>query len=244
MTKSENGRTAQSRQSEVRTAAKQPRGKALYDESHTFSLAKQVAVALHELLGPMCEVVIHDFSDLEHSIVHLEGDITNRAKGGAATDLLLERVRRADTDRDLYAYATSLPGGRRMKSSTIFIRGANGQAVGALCVNLDVTHFIAFRNSLNALVTTKDSDAERTTEMLSDNIFETVQNAVAEVLYDAGLSLHALARDEKIELVKQLESRGMFQVKKAVPIVADMLGLSRATVYNYLREGRGIGREA
>jgi predicted transcriptional regulator YheO len=34
----------------------------------------------------------------------------------------------------------------------------------------------------------------------------------------------------------RLSEKGVFQVKKAVPIIADMLGLSRATVYNYLRE--------
>jgi len=237
MSKSENGQTARSRQLEDRTAVKHPRGKAL-TETIAFDLAKQVAVALHELLGSMSEVVIHDFADLEHSIIHIEGNVTHRAKGGSATDLLLEKVRNGETDEDLYAYATSLPGGRQMKSSTIFLRNANAQAIGALCVNLDVTDFVAFRNSLNVLVSTRDNGTERPNETLSDNIFETVHNAVAEILYDSGRSLHAVTREEKIELVRQLESRGMFQVKKAVQIVADMLGLSRATVYNYLREGK------
>ena len=237
MTKSENGRTARSRQSEVRTAVKQPRGKPL-DDDITFDLAKQVAVALRELLGSMCEVVIHDFADLEHSIIHIEGNVTNRAKGGAATDLLLERVRNGDTGQDLYAYATSLPGGRVMKSSTIFLRDAKGDAAGALCINLDMTNFVAFRNTLNAFVTTHNGDEERTVETLSDNILDTVQNAMAETLFDTGRSLHALTREEKIDLMNKLEEKGLFQVKKAVPIVADMLGLSRATVYNYLREGR------
>jgi predicted transcriptional regulator YheO len=201
-----------------------------------FSVAGQLAASLHQLLGPMCEVVVHDFTDLEHSIIQIEGDITHRAIGGAATDLLLEKVATGETGHDLHSYATSLPGGRMMKSSTIFLRDTGGCAVGALCVNLEVTEFVAMRNSLNAFVHT--GDGERTNETLSDNIFDTVQSAVAETLYESGRSLHGLSRDETIELVSQLDAKGLFQVKKAVPIVADMLGLSRATVYNYLREGR------
>jgi len=211
------------------------------DTATAFSIAKQMAKALHELLGPMCEVVLHDFRDLEHSIIHIEGNVSNRTIGGAATDLILDCVRNGTTQGDLYGYATSLPGGHMMKSSTIFLRDSEGAAVGALCVNLDVTNFVAFRNALNVFVNIRSDDDERPVETLSDNILETVQNAVAETLYDTGRSLAMLTREDKIELMNLLESKGLFQVKRAVPIVADLLGLSRATVYNYLREGRDHG---
>lgn len=237
MSESTTGRAA--RQPNARAAAPPRRGKRIAQHAEAFNIATQLAIALHELLGPMCEAVLHDFKDLEHSIVHIEGNVTNRAIGGAATDLILECVRTTRTDQDLYGYATSLPGGRIMKSSTIFLRDESGVAFGALCVNLDVSDFVAFRNTLNAFVQTKDN--ERTTETLSDNIFDTVQSAVAETLFESGRSLHSMSRDDKIELMIQLEHKGLFQVKKAVPIVADMLGLSRATVYNYLRQGRDNG---
>lgn len=208
-------------------------------EHVTFVIAKQLSTALQKLLGPMCEVVVHDFADLEHSIVHIAGDVTHRAVGGPATDLILEKVRKGETEQDLYGYATSLPGGRMMKSSTIFLRDEDGRTIGALCVNLDVTDFVAARNALNAFVAA--SNSEHATETFSDNIFDTVQSVVAETLYETGRSLVGMSREDKIELMSQLESKGLFQIKKAVPIVADMLGLSRATVYNYLRESRAGG---
>lgn len=206
------------------------------DAEITFAVSRQLATALHQLLGPMCEVVVHDFTDLEHSIVHIEGNVTHRTIGGSATDLILECVAQGNTDQDLYGYATSLPGGRMMKSSTIFLRDSRARAIGALCVNLDVTDLVAARNALNALVHTKDEG--RTSETFSDNIFDTVQSMLTETLYETGRSLHAMSREDKIELIHRLEARGLFQMKKAVPIVADLLGLSRATVYNYLRQGR------
>jgi len=229
------------RQSNARAIAKPRRGAHAPDTHTAFGVATQLAAALHQLLGPMCEVVLHDFQDLEHSIIHIEGDITHRAIGGAATDLILEKVAQGDTDQDLYDYATSLPGGRVMKSSTVFLRDTKGKAIGALCVNLDMTDFVVLRNRLNALVHIGDN--ERTIETLSDNIFDTVQSAVAETLYEANRSLSSMYREDKIALMSQLEAKGLFQVKKAVPIVADMLGLSRATVYNYLREGRANGNK-
>jgi predicted transcriptional regulator YheO len=225
-----------SRQSKSRATAKPRHGTRSADSRISFDVATQLAAALHQLLGPMCEAVLHDFADLEHSIVHIEGNVTHRAIGGAATDLILEKVAQGDTRQDLHGYATSLPGGRLMKSSTIFLRDADGCAIGALCVNLDLTDFVAIRNSLNAFVHTKDS--ERTAETLSDNIFDTVQSAVDETLHEGGRSLPSMSREDKVALMSRLEARGLFQVKKAVPIVADMLGLSRATVYNYLRQGR------
>jgi len=206
------------------------------DRATLFAALHQLAVALRNLLAPLCEVVIHDFADLEHSIVCLEGNITGRAVNGAATDLLLSKVKSGDTVEDLHDYLTSLPGGRVMKSSTIFLRDETGKAYGAFCVNFEITGFMAFQHTLDAFTATD----ERTgvTEMLTDDIQTTIQSLVAETLLEMGDSASMMSRDDKIELVQRLQGKGIFQVKKAVPVLADLLGLSRATLYNYLRESR------
>src|SRR5579859_6106344 len=96
----------------------------LTNRAEAFSILSQLAVGLRRLFDPYCEVVVHDFTDLEHSIVCLEGNITGRSIGGAATDLLLEKASSGETSEDLHGYLTSLSGGRVMKSSTIFLRDA------------------------------------------------------------------------------------------------------------------------
>ena len=87
-----------------------------------FALLKQMSVGIVKLFAPHCEVVIHDFSDLEHSIIHIEGNISGRKVGGAATDLLLTQARSGNTVQDFYNYQTFLPNGRNMKSCTMFLR--------------------------------------------------------------------------------------------------------------------------
>ena len=206
----------------------------------TYGVLRQVAAALERLFEPFCEVVIHDFADFEHSIVCLAGNITNRNIGGAATDLLLAKASDGETDEDLYNYLTSLPGGRMMKSCTIFLRDEQGRARGAFCINFDITAFVAMRNQLGRFIATADHGD--IVETFTDDIEETVQNLIAETLAEIGQGQPLLNRDDKIDLIRRLDEKGVFQVKKMAPFVADQLGVSRATIYNYLREGRGEQR--
>jgi predicted transcriptional regulator YheO len=67
---------------------------------------------------------------------------------------------------------------------------------------------------------------------------ETLHSVIAQTLYQMGESHAILDRDAKVELIRRLDEKGIFQVNKAVPLLADLLGFSRATVYNYLRDAR------
>src|SRR3954468_3357087 len=208
----------------------------MQDKGETLRLLRQLAVALRRLFSPFCEVVIHDFTDFEHSIVCIEGNVTNRQVGGAATDLLLAKASQGDTDEDLYNYLTSLPGGRLMKSCTVFLRDEGGAAYGAFCVNFDMTAFVGMSKVMVSFVATEER--EDVVETFSNDIEDTIHSIVADTLHELGQALPLNGRDEKIELIARLSEKGVFQVKKSVSILADQLGLSRATVYNYLREVR------
>ena len=118
------------------------------DKEATFALLKQISVGVAKIFAPHCEVVIHDFSDLERSIIHIDGNISGRKVGGGATDLLLTQARSGDTVRDFYNYQTSLPNGKKMKSCTMFLRDENGTAYGAFCINLDIGVFAGFHRVL------------------------------------------------------------------------------------------------
>jgi predicted transcriptional regulator YheO len=45
-----------------------------------------------------------------------------------------------------------------------------------------------------------------------------------------------MTTDEKIKLVKELLDNGLFQIKGGVDQVAHLLGITRFTVYNYLKK--------
>ena len=65
----------------------------------------------------------------------------------------------------------------------------------------------------------------------------TLERLIAAVEVELGASLAALSREDKQRAVRLLDERGAFQLRRSVELVADALGVSRFTVYNYLNAG-------
>jgi HTH domain len=61
-----------------------------------------------------------------------------------------------------------------------------------------------------------------------------VQGLLADVAVELGGPLRDLSRHDKQRAVLLLESRGAFEYRKSAEIVAEALGVTRFTVYNYL----------
>jgi HTH domain len=65
----------------------------------------------------------------------------------------------------------------------------------------------------------------------------TLDRMIAAVEAQFGAPLVDLSREDKQRAVRLLDDQGAFQLRKAVEEVADALGVSRFTVYNYLNAG-------
>ena len=61
-----------------------------------------------------------------------------------------------------------------------------------------------------------------------------MQEAVA----GTGKQLSMLTKEDKVAVVRYLDEKGAFLIKKSAERVADFLGISRFTVYNYLNESQ------
>nr|BFE53702.1 hypothetical protein GCM10017745_71290 [Saccharothrix mutabilis subsp. capreolus] len=170
-------------------------------------------------LGPGTEVVLHDLAALPNSIVAIAGDLTGRKVGGPMTDLLLGLVRRGTT-HDLPGYETYAPDGRPIRSSTVFLRDADGVAIGCLCVNSDT-------GSPKPPVETFPSDVDTLQRVL-------VERAIGSV----GVPVELMKKSHKSQVVKMLDDAGLFLIRDSVDHLAGVLGVTRYTIYNYLNEHR------
>jgi uncharacterized protein YqgV (UPF0045/DUF77 family) len=65
-----------------------------------------------------------------------------------------------------------------------------------------------------------------------------VNALLAEVADELGGPLHGLSRSDKQQAVLLLEAKGAFEYRKSAEIVAEALGVTRFTVYNYLNRAR------
>ena len=100
-----------------------------------------IADMLTQTFGSDCEVVLHDLNDPEHSVVYVSNGTVTGRRPGDSFDQLVRQVILSDGRKDDYAanYYFTAPNGKRIRSSTVFIRDADGRLEGALCINLDTT---------------------------------------------------------------------------------------------------------
>ncbi|MEO3749562.1 PAS domain-containing protein [Streptomyces sp. B6B3] len=207
--------------------------------------AEKIAVALGRMFPGLCEVVLHDLRDPDQAIRAIENNLSGRSVGdpppglgglGGApmTELGLARIRDPDYPGVLQNYPNRFPDGRPAKSTSIGLKNSRGAYVAALCLNLDVSLLGTAARSLANLVRTDDSD-EPLAETLRARSLDELRAAVEEFAAARGHTPRGLDAAARRELVRSLRERGFLQVKHSVQALTDLLGISRATVYNYLR---------
>lgn len=191
--------------------------------------------------GPACEVVVHDLSQPERSVVHVAGEVTGRTPGAPATDLLLKCLRDGIPDHPLY-YDVCTADGRTLRSSSVFLT-QRGVAFGAFCVNVDVSDFVRLKGLLDTLIRPVAGQVVAK-ETFARNARDVVANAVLEACGSLGRGTSALTRRERRRVIEKLHREGVFQLKKAPVYVAEVLGVSRFTVYSDLKAAQRVDATA
>lgn len=201
-----------------------------------------VVRGLAQLLGPECEVVLHDFKEMPHTIVAIEnGHVTGRKVGDAPTDLMLRTLRTVHAGRGQPRVYMSSSRGKILRSLGVTLFDERGAAFGLLGINLDVTQLITAQRAIAGLTTIDQENHAMTPEgeeIFAADIREVVDGMVAKILAEKGKSPAGMSRDEKMEVVKQLEERGAFLVKRSAEQVAEALEISRYTIFSYLKQIR------
>ena len=195
--------------------------------------AEKIAVALGRMFPGMCEVVLHDLRDPGHAIRAIEGSLSGRSVGDPATELGLARIADPDFPDVLQNYPNRFPDGRPAKSTSIGIRNADGVYIAALCLNLDVSALDGAARVLAALVSVSDQPVSETLRARTASELRIVVEEFAAARGHTPLSLPASV---KKELARLLKEQGYLEIKNAVPALTALLGVARATVYNYLKD--------
>ena len=198
-----------------------------------------------EICGKNYEIILHDVSTPERSVIatcnsHLSG----RRVGDPMTELAKDLIRTgAYLEHDFVAnYEGRTRGGKRFVSSTYFIK-EKGELVGLICVNHDVEDFFALSEHLNNLVQAFSLPVGGTcpttyTENLDDSISGLSSSLIHSTVLNYHVPMEAMHSADKLEVVRILESQGVFATKGSVGQVARELHISEPTVYRYLQKIR------
>ncbi len=202
-------------------------------------LANHFAIAdtIAQTFGKGCEVVIHSLEDIGKSIVKIvNGEVTGRILGAPITDLGLKVANNAyDSKEDIVGpYFSKTKAGKPLKSTTMIIRNDEGAPIGFLCINFDLsmplTQFFADFSPA--------PEVPPSGENFAPDVDELVAQAVADELEGVSRVTGVSPTEKNRRIVANLELRSIFDIKGAVELVAGELGVTKHTIYKYLRELR------
>lgn len=205
-------------------------------------------------LGPDYEVVLHDLSTPDSSIVAIaNGHISARTIGYPIKKGYLEAMNESIRENNSayhFSYTLSPKGNKMLRSSTLYIKNQNDFPIGLLCINFDDSRYQELSTQLfqlchpDAFVKRKLSLHEEEINLAQSNFTwdepASVPNIVQEIIEDViaqnNFSSSKLNQQQKILIMKSLNERGIFKVKGAVEQVALILKSSPASIYRYLKE--------
>ena len=209
---------------------------------------------LGDTLGEDYEVVLHDLTDPNHSIIAIaNGHISGRQVGAPLTNMALSVLRDKSYEEKDYRvsdYGLSASG-KGLRSNTLFIKH-EGELIGMLCINFDDSRYksaaeeimsLAHPNVFRRHILQQRSETENETsadieiaEKYKPSSEDVAGEAIQKELERLGVSAERLTAKERMKIIDSLEKQGIFYLKGVVKDVAVGLKCSQASVYRYMAQ--------
>ncbi len=195
-----------------------------------------VVEGIAKMFGENCEVVLHSLEDPSHSIIKIaNGHVTGREVGFPITNFAMEILKNETLLKNdsTDVYYTKSKGSKVIRSISIVIRNENHKPIGLLCINFDLSApLYSFIREFSSSSNAKIEEPERFTTNVEELVNTSLAEAISKVNAQKGIS----NTNKNKLIVFELFNKGIFSIKGAIDLVAKEMGISRYTVYNYIRE--------
>lgn len=214
-----------------------------YDDA--FELLDRIARGIAHTVGPGCETLVQRLEGGALVVASLyNGHVSGRCHGstlsiyggetGTAEQVAVHEQDDSVVHNPFPATCVNalvtMPDGRRIKSSSWGVTGPGYTLY--LGMNIDITSLEAASSLLAGMASTGDELLERLDEPAPA---QDVEGLFDSHLARLGKPVELLSRAERISLVHELREAGFFEYQRSVPLCARKLGVSKASIYNYLR---------
>lgn len=196
-----------------------------------FAVLNSVARGIAQTFGANCETLIQDLSTLQHPILAIyNGHVTGRSAGSTTS---INDGAPASYDLDLQQLQSphinmlAAEENRHIKSTTMPFFAEDG--VLGLGINFDYTAFEQAEQAIKSLTAISGflyDDLRQNQPLQIDSLFQEAAQH-----FDL-----PLCKADRLALMRQLHSNHFFEQHKAIPYLAEHLGVSRHTVYKDLKE--------
>lgn len=198
---------------------------------------------LGKALGSRYEIVLHDLSTPEKSIIAIaNGNVSGRKIGGPVTDFLLKILKKGKQDNVAFiANYKGKTGNKICRSSSYFIHNKKGKIMGVLCINVDITPLTELKNFVDKEISFNNDEHEK---LLTSDILENLEGTVDDLIQnmittrmEPYISMgNRISSDDRLQLVRNLYIDGFFLLRGSVNALAEKFNISEPTIYRYLNQ--------
>lgn len=192
---------------------------------------------LGKMLGSDYEIVLHDVSDGNTSIVALvNGNLTGRDINAPMTDFgkfLMSNPKSIEVDY-IANYPSEAGNGRPMRSGVALIKNEDDKLVGFLCINFDMTKASMMKDMGDFMMKTIPLSFESVKTEKFGGIKDHM-SLIEKARKKFGKPLNFLSSEERKQCIKFMDSLGFFKLKGSIESLAKEMGRSRYTLYADLR---------
>lgn len=180
------------------------------------------AQALERLLHPWAEVVLHDLKKQRIAAIY-----NNFSRRNVGDDCLID----GEVDlNDLPDYFTPYYklnwDGRKLKSTSVTIRNPQGEPVGLVCINLDISPLDEWQVAVEQFIHLKPP-AAAPQDFFFDNWREKVNSAITQFLTEMQATFDTINAKQKRQLFQLLKSKGLLQSQRTLDYVYDLLQMAK-----------------
>ena len=195
-----------------------------------------VAEGTAEFWGENCEVVVHNLSRLDSSVMKIvNGHLSGRQAGSPISEVTLSFVNKmlANPNMRHVTYFAKNKRGDAFKASISAIEGEKGNIIGLFCINFYLT--VSLLSLLQSFTPNSKTENENISETFVENAEELMLNALEEAKKSVYDNLSISSSNKNKEIVAILYQKGIFNLKDSVITIANHLGISKNTVYMHIR---------
>jgi predicted transcriptional regulator YheO len=192
-----------------------------------------IADAVATLFKPHVEVVIHDLG--RNQVSYIANAFSKRRVGDSSAG---ERFDEAVLERDVIGpYRKVNRDGHNLRSITATLRDDEARPIAMMCINFDVSALERIGEQVASLAFLPGS-LEPHAPFFHDNWRQALERTVGEFETRHGMAAFLMTPDARRQLIGELDAAGLLSVRNAPSVVAQRLGVSRASLYNHLKDIR------
>jgi predicted transcriptional regulator YheO len=188
--------------------------------------------AIVALFNPFVEVAVHDLQNGTLAAIY---NPFSKRKIGEKSPLKELKINIEEFPDVFPPYNRRNWDDRELKCTSITLRDDAGNPIILICLNFDTSILVQTKGILEAFLKIKKESANPI-EVYGESCEQQISSLTEHFLKERQISKGSLDRNNKKELIEFLYRKGVFHFKNAVPFIAQSLKLSRASIYNYIKE--------